>query len=150
MAHTYYQNYYHIVWSTKERMPLIPQESKDRVFEYVFGAMKSAGCAPLVVGGMTDHIHILAEVPPKYAVSEIIREVKVCTSKWVSSTILSCGQFAWQEGFGSFTVSASKKDIIFRYIHNQEMHHQSKTFKEEFIELLNMHSVKFDEKYLWR
>lgn len=129
---------------------MIPQDSKDRVFEYIFGAMKTSGCLPLVVGGMTDHVHILSEIPPKFAISEIIHNVKICTSKWINMTLPNSGKFAWQEGFGSFTVSASKKDIVFQYIQNQEKHHQSKSFKEEFIELLNMHGVKFEEKYLWK
>ncbi len=150
MAHTYFQNYYHLIWSTKERLPLIPQNSKERVFEYTYGSFKNADCIPLLVGGMSDHIHMLVEIPPKFPVSEIVREIKICTSKWISVNLENCKGFAWQEGYGSFTVSSSKKDIVFQYIKNQELHHTNKSFKDEFIELLDKHGVKFDEKYLWR
>ena len=149
MAHTYYQNLYHLIWSTKERRPLIPSESKQRIFEYLGGAFKTAGCIPLQVGGMSDHVHVLLGIPPKFAISEVIRDVKVCSTKWIGATLPDCKQFSWQEGFGSFTVSVSQKDSVYQYILRQEEHHKTRSFTDEFKEFLKIHDVQYDEKYLW-
>src|SRR5271166_5712458 len=149
MAHTYHQHLYHLVWSTKEREQLILPEYKERIFQFLGGAFKNADCNIFQVGGMPDHVHILLGIPPKYAVSEIIRDVKVCSSKWIAHTFPQCRNFSWQEGFGSFTVSASQKDNVFQYIVNQEHYHKTRTFREEFIELIIKHGIQFDEKYLW-
>jgi putative transposase len=150
MAHTYHQHLFHLVWSTKERRSLIPSSHKRRLWEYLAGAFQTAECAPIQIGGMSDHIHVLLGVPPKHAVSEIIRDIKLCSSKWIRATLSDCQDFAWQEGFGSFTVSVSQKEVVARYILNQEEHHKKQTFKEEFLELLRAHSVEYDEAYLWR
>lgn len=125
-------------------------EHKNRIFEYLGGSLKASGCSPLQIGGMNDHVHLLAAIPPKYAVSEIIRDIKVASSKWISSTLPNSNNFAWQEGFGSFSVSASQIDAVTQYILDQEKHHTNKSFRDEFIDLLNRHEIEFDEKYLWR
>ena len=150
MAHTFYKNYYHLVWSTKDRIPLILDQHKDRIFEYIGGSIKIAGCASLKVGGMNDHIHILTAIPPKYAVSEIVRDVKIASSKWINSTLPNNNKFSWQEGFGSFKISKSQIESVKRYILDQEKHHQIKSFKEEFIKFLKLNEIKFEEKYLWQ
>ncbi len=150
MAHTFYQHCYHLIWSTKDRRPIILEEHKTRIFEYLGGSFQTLGCTSLQVGGMSDHIHILAAIPPKLAVSEIIRDVKVGSSKWINSSLPNIKGFAWQEGFGSFSVSSSQKQAVVRYILNQEKHHKAKSFKDEFIEFLNLHEIQYDEKYLWK
>jgi putative transposase len=150
MAHTFYQNYYHLVWSTKERQPMILNEYKNRIFEYLGGSLKTLGCSSLQVGGMQDHVHILAAIPPKYAVSEIVRDIKVGSSKWINSLLPNIKGFSWQEGYGSFSVSSSQKNAVLRYILDQEKHHEIKSFREEFIEFLDLHEVKYDKDYLWQ
>lgn len=150
MAHTFYQNYYHLIWSTKNRQPMILPEYKNRIFEYLGGSLKTLGCTSLQVGGVSDHIHILAAIPPKYAVSEIIRDIKVCSSKWINSSLPNVKEFSWQEGYGSFSVSSSQKEAVTSYILDQEKHHKTRTFKDEFVEFLNLHEIEFDEKYLWK
>lgn len=149
MTHNFHQNYYHIVWSTKERQPIILNEHKNRIFEFIGGSLKTLSCTPIQVGGMSDHIHILAGIPSKYAVAEIIRDIKVASNKWINSLVNVTG-FSWQEGYGSFSVSASQKETVIRYIANQERHHKTRSFKDEFIELLNLHEIEYDEKYLWK
>ena len=86
MSHTLYQNLYHLIWSTKERKLLLNAAVKERVFEYLGGSLKQGGCISLQVGGMADHVHILASILPKYAVSNIVRDIKVCSSKWLRIT----------------------------------------------------------------
>jgi putative transposase len=150
MAHTYHQHLFHLVWSTKERQPLLHSAFKQRMFEFLGGAFRTAGCMCVQVGGMSDHIHALVAIPPKYAVSEIIRDVKVCSSKWITTGATDCKAFAWQEGYGSFTVSVSQKEAVIRYIVTQEEHHKTQTFEDEFKTFLKVHEVSYDEKYLWR
>ena len=97
MAHTFHQHYYHLVWSTKERRPLILNEYKDRIFEFLGGSLRTLGCVSLQTGGVKDHIHILAGIPPKYAVSEIVRDIKVASSKWINASLPKAIGFSWQE-----------------------------------------------------
>ena len=149
MSQTHHQHLYHIVWSTNEREPLISLELKQRTFEFLGGAFRKAGCIPIEIGGMQDHIHALVGIPPKFAVSDIVRDVKLCSSKWCNSNLSNRQQFSWQRGFGSFTVSTSQKELTRRYIINQEEHHKIMAFKEEFIKLLEKHEITFDPRYLW-
>ena len=150
MAHTFHQHYYHLIWSTKERRPLILNEHKERIFEFLGGSLRTLGCASLQAGGMNDHIHILAGIPPKIAVSEIVKDIKVASSKWINSTFPKAAGFSWQEGYGSFSVSTSQKNAVLNYIQNQEKHHKVKSFREEFIELLDLHEIEYDVEYLWK
>jgi putative transposase len=150
MTHTYYEHLYHLVWSTKDRQPLIPNEIKERFYHYLVGAFRTTGCLSIQIGGMPDHIHILASIPPKFAVSEIIRDVKICSTKWVNATLPECKSFAWQEGFGAFTVSPSEAESVIQYILNQEEHHKKVTFREEFIAFLEKFEIHYDEAYLWK
>ena len=99
---------------------------------------------------MADHVHICIEVPPKYSLSEIIKQVKVSSTKWVQSNFSVGKSFAWQEGFGVFSVSPSSKAAVLKYIQNQKEHHEGRSFKDEFLWLLKNHHVKFDEKFLWK
>ena len=129
---------------------MILQEHKDRIFEYLGGLLKTSGCNSIQVGGMSDHVHILAAIPPKYAVSEIVRDIKVASSKWINLFFPDIKGFSWQEGYGSFSVSTSQKQAVKNYILDQEKHHKTKTFREEFIEFLELHEIEYDEKYLWQ
>lgn len=149
MTHTFYQHLYHIIWSTKERKSLILPEFKKTTFAFLAGAFKTAGCIPIEIGRMADHVHALVKIPPKYAISEIIRDVKVCSSKWYNANFASHWKFSWQEGFGSFTVSTSQQATVHQYILNQEDHHKIHTFKEEFTKFLEIHKIEYDEKFLW-
>ena len=150
MSHTYHQLLYHIVWSTKQRLPLIIPEYKDRLYVYMGGIFRSLGCHPIQIGGMPDHIHAFVAIPPTSTISEIVRNIKVSTNKWLSHTFPNAKSFSWQDGYGAFSVSLSNKDSVIKYIQNQEVHHKQRDFKDEFIELLNRHGVEFDKKYLWR
>ena len=155
MGHTLHRNMYHLIWSTKHRDGLIIPEHKQQIFAFIAGAFKSARCIPMNVGGMSDHVHVLVAIPPRVAVSEVVRDVKVCSSKWCNANIpvnipmKNTKKFSWQEGFGSFSVSQSQHEIVYKYIANQEAHHKVMTFKEEFVEFLKLHQIEYDEKYVW-
>lgn len=150
MSHTYIQLFYHLIWSTKNRELSIPSAFEERLHEYLGGAFKTKMCSPLQIGGMADHIHALVTIPPTASVAEIVRNVKVTTTKWVHEINPQCKNFGWQEGYGAFSVSASKQEVVMNYIKNQKEHHQGRSFKEEFLILLNQHGVEYDEKYLWK
>jgi len=150
MTHTFYDHYYHLIWSTKERKPLILDEYKDRIFEYLGGSLRTLGCISLQTGGMNDHIHILAGIPPKLSISNVVRDIKIASSKWINTSLPKANEFSWQEGYGSFTVSKSQRKAVQEYILNQEQHHKTKSFRDEFIALLNLHEIAFDSEFLWK
>lgn len=150
MAHTFHKHYYHLVWSTKERRPLILDEYKDRIFEFLGGSLRTLDCISLQAGGVNDHVHILAGIPPRLAVADVVKDIKVASSKWINATLPQSKGFSWQEGYGSFTVSKSQQEAVARYIQTQEEHHKGKSFKDEFIELLDLHEVEYDKNYLWQ
>ena len=150
MTHTFHQLLYHLVWSTTERKPFISKEYQDQFFRYLGGTFRSLQCPPIQIGGMPDHVHILVSIPPKSSISEIIRNAKVSSSKWLKGTYLDLDTFSWQEGYGAFSVSTSNKLAVIQYILNQEKHHKKYDFREEFLGLLKKHGISFDEKYLWR
>jgi REP element-mobilizing transposase RayT len=150
MSHTYCQLLYHLVWSTKNRSPSIPSSFEERLHCYIGGAFKTKQCLPLQIGGMPDHVHVLVSIPPTILLSEIVRNVKVCTTKWMQQTDLINENFSWQEGYGAFSVSASNREGVTNYIQQQKEHHKKHNFKEEFLMLLGKHGIAFDEKYLWK
>ena len=99
---------------------------------------------------MPDHVHVLTAIPPTISIAEVIRNVKVSATKWVKETCPDSANFAWQEGYGAFSVSSSNHEAIVNYIRNQKNHHKDRDFRDEFLALLNKHGIEFDEKYLWK
>jgi putative transposase len=138
---------YHLVFATKNREPLIRSSWRARLHEYLGGSVHGLGGIPQGVGGMEDHVHLLIGLKPTHCVSDVLREIKKASSKWVveSSHELS---FRWQEGYAAFTVSASAKPAVQDYIAHQEEHHRRKSFREELIALLQKSGVPYDERFL--
>jgi REP element-mobilizing transposase RayT len=101
------------------------------------------------IGGVADHIHILVSIKPTILISDLVRDIKANSSKWINENHYKIGKFQWQDGFGAFSYSQSHLDNVIAYINNQELHHQNKTFKDEYIELLHKFNIEFDEKYLF-
>jgi putative transposase len=150
MAHTYTQLLYHLIWSTKERRNSIEPIFQQRLYQYIGGIAKDLDGSLLEIGGMPDHIHLLTLVPPKIGLSDFVKQVKVGSTKWLRDHVPGAWAFAWQQGYGAFSVSRSNEDAVAQYIANQEEHHKKKDFRDEFLGLLRVHEVTFDEKYLWR
>ncbi|MDP1879471.1 MAG: IS200/IS605 family transposase [Parachlamydiaceae bacterium] len=150
MTHTYSQLLFHLVWSTKERRPLILPDFKKALYEYMAGIFRSLKCYCLLIGGVEDHIHVCVEIPPSLNISDVMKTVKVSTTKWIKQNYVNCNDFEWQQGYGAFSVSTSNKNVLLEYIKNQEQHHKKVDFREEFLILLQKHGVKFEEKYLWK
>lgn len=149
MANTYSQIYLHIVFSVKGRQNLINQKWKAELHKYICGIINGKEQKVYAIGGISDHIHILVSIKPNIAISDLVRDIKANSSKWINEKGFLNGKFQWQEGFGAFSYSQSQLDNVIAYINNQEIHHQNKTFKEEYIELLQKFNVEFDKKYLF-
>ncbi len=139
---------YHIVYSTKNREPLITTYRQD-LYKFIGNTIIREGGKVFSVNGTNDHIHIAAKLPPRHSISYILKLIKGNSSKWVNEQGKCDSSFSWQIGYGAFTISKSKLDSVFRYINLQEEHHKNKTFKEEFIKLLDMHEIEYNERYLW-
>ena len=139
---------YHIVFSTKGREPWLTSQIRPRVHQYVGGAIRDEEGIALIVNGTADHIHILAKMRQDKAISKTIGELKANSSGWISRTFTEAAAFAWQEGYGAFTVSESQVPKVRRYIERQEEHHRTISFLEELKVLLKAHGLPFDERYL--
>ena len=149
MSHTFTNLLYHIVFSTKNHEPFIDAELKPRLHGYMDGIAKELSAKPFVTNGTADHAHSLVAAPPNLCVSDLLRVLKTNSSRWVHEQFPNRAAFAWQAGYGAFTVSKSNCDAVFRYITNQEPHHRGMTFQEEFPALLKKHGIEYDERYIW-
>ena len=149
MAHTLTNLLTHIIFSTKDRLPKLEPDLKQRLFPYMGGIFRELEATALLINGPTDHVHILAVLPAKLAAAEIIGTVKSNSSGWVHKTFPARRTFGWQVGYAAFGVSPSQKQTVLDYIADQEGHHRKVLFKEEFIAFLKKHEIKYDEKYLW-
>lgn len=149
MPQSYTCLHYHIVFGTKLREPTITPEIRPRLWEYLGGAVRGEGGIPILVGGMADHVHLLVTLRQDRALSDLLRQIKSNSSGWLHDTFPTAATFRWQAGYGAFTVSQSQVDKVRRYIANQERHHKTRTFEEEFRELLIRHGIEFEERYLW-
>jgi putative transposase len=139
---------YHIVFSTKERRDLLVPERIDRICKYTAGIIRNHEGVPLAINGISDHLHLAAVVSPTIALSQFVGTIKSNCSKWIHQTFSDMQDFAWQDGYSAFSVSASVRDSVVSYIQNQETHHHKMSFQEELIQLLEKHGVEYDPKYI--
>jgi REP element-mobilizing transposase RayT len=148
MPQTHLSLNYHIVFHTKENRPTIRDEWRERLHAFLGGCLKTAGAIPMAIGGTADHEHILAGLKATHRLADVVKDIKVASSKWVHQAI-GARPFAWQNGYGAFTVSPLQVEKVRQYVLNQEQHHQKQGVKEEYVELLKLAGVGYDEKYLW-
>jgi len=148
MSHTYTNLLSHLVFSTKDRRPLIDPELKPRLLSYVIGIARNSGSKVLSINAVEDHLHLLWELSPTWSLSDAARVLKTNSSRWVHETSKSRQTFAWQTGYGAFSVSRSNISAVAHYIEAQEQHHRRRTFEEEFIDLLVKHGIDYDPKYV--
>jgi putative transposase len=149
MANTYTNLLYHIIFSTKERIPFIKPSLRDDLHGYLGGIVRELGGTALEVGGVADHVHLLVKLTPKIALSDFMRSLKAGSSKWMNEEKMKLRKFGWQDGYAAFTVSKSQAPSVRKYIKSQERHHQRIGYQEEFLELLRRHDIEYDERYLW-
>ena len=147
MSHTYSNLLHHIVFSTKNRAPLIAKPIRPELFAYLGALVKELKGIPLIINGTDDHIHMLISLPPTVSPSDAMRFIKSNSSRWMSERTKI--DFGWQKGFGIFSVSRSGVSAVMEYIRDQEIHHAESDFRKEFIAMLDKNGVEFEEKYLW-
>ena len=149
MSGTFSQLYIQVVFAVKGRENLIGREFREGLHEYIAGVIKGKGQKPIIVNGVGDHIHLFVGVKPSITISDLVRDVKNNSSNFINSKKMVAGKFSWQEGFGAFSYGQSQVESVFKYIKNQEIHHEKKTFREEYLDMLNKFQIQYDEKYLF-
>ena len=148
MSDSYTNLLYHIVFSTKDRRPLINPAYEVRLYDYIGGTIRSCGGICLELNGTEDHIHLLAKLRATRAVSDVLRDLKANASGWMHEVFPSLKNFSWQRGYGAFTVSHSNVESVRRYIARQKEHHQKVSFRDEFIQFLKANGVEYDERFI--
>jgi putative transposase len=149
MPHTYSYLAFHIVFSTKERKESIRPQIASHLHAYIGGIVREEGGVPVIINGMADHLHLLVILPASISVANLMRVVKTNSSRWAHEKWPEHAGFAWQAGYGAFSVSRSVMDKVETYIAQQEEHHRKMTFQEEFVVLLKQHNIEYDERYIW-
>ncbi|MFH1563299.1 MAG: IS200/IS605 family transposase [Nitrospirota bacterium] len=149
MAGTFFQVYIQIVFAVKGRENLIGKTWKDELHKYIAGIIKGKEQKPIIVNGMPDHIHAFVGLRPSMAISDLARDIKNNSSNFINKKKLVMGKFSWQEGYGAFSYAHSQVEAVYNYIKNQEEHHHKKTFKEEYLDMLNKFEIEHNEKYLF-
>jgi len=149
MGQSLVKNYIHIVFSTKNRQPLIQPPIEEELYNYLGGTCNHLDCHSVIVGGHSDHIHILCLLSKKIALVKLMEEIKSHSSKWIKTKGSVYQNFYWQDGYGAFSVNPTEVDTAIAYIENQLEHHKTKTFQEEFRAFLKKYNVEYDERYVW-
>ena len=149
MAGKYLSLLVHFTWSTAGREPWLDVNTRDDLYSYIGGVMRNKKAKLLSAGGMFDHIHLYASMPSTISIADFVNAVKANSSRWIHESFARLRKFAWQEGYGAFSVSKSEEGKVVRYILNQENHHRKRTFKEELIGLLEKHGIAYDKRYIW-
>ena len=149
MANTYTQFNMHIVFSVKGRNNFLSDKLRPELFRYITGIINQKKHYSLAVNGYKDHVHIFFEYNPSFSVSDLIRDIKSGSSKWINDQKIIVGKFSWQEGYGGFSYSKSQRNPVINYIMNQEQHHKNKTFKEEYLQLLKDFDIEFQNEYVF-
>jgi putative transposase len=148
MPSTHLSLHYHLIFSTKDRMPCMHKDWRGRLHTYLGGIVNDLGGVPEKINGIEDHVHLLIGLRATHCLAEVLKEIKAGSSRWVHQE-LKLKSFAWQEGYGAFTVGPSQREAVRSYIERQEEHHLQKTFQEEYLEFLRNCGVEYNEKYLW-
>jgi len=147
MGSTHLSLHVHLIFGTKGHEPFIAKEWRPRLHAYIGGILRNVNAVPEIVGGVEDHVHILAGLHATERLADIMRELKSISSRWVREE-MKLPQFAWQEGYGAFSVSSSQRETVRRYIEGQEEHHRTRSFKEEDLDFLKKSGVEYDARYL--
>lgn len=138
----------HLVFSTKDRRPLIQRPHWNETHAYMAGVLRNEKCPPITVGGVEDHVHLLFGLSRTLTIAEVVEKVKTSSTKWAKSHFGNA-TFCWQNGYGAFSIGMDQLDTVANYIRNQERHHEKLEHKDEFRELLNRYEVSYDERYVW-
>ncbi len=150
MANTYTQIHIQTVFAVQDRQSLVKNEWKDDLYKYMTGIIQNNEHKVLQINGMPDHVHILFGMRPTQSLSELMKQVKQDSSKWINNKGFVNGKFSWQSGYGAFSYSKSELPSVINYIKNQEEHHKKVTFQDEYLRLLKDFNIEFDERYIFK
>jgi len=149
MANTYTQINIHAVFCVKRREYIITHNFSDQLYSYIAGIINKTGNYSLAVNGYRDHVHAFFELNPALALSDVMRDIKTNSSKWINENHFVKGHFSWQKGYGAFSYAPSQRNNVIKYIMNQEKHHSKKTFREEYLDLLRKFEIPFENNYVF-
>lgn len=149
MANTYTQIYIQIVFAVKGRQNLISKENREELHKFITGIVSNRNQKLFAVFAMPDHVHILMSMSPTISISDLVRDIKAGSSKFINEKGWTNGKFNWQEGYGAFSYSKSSVDSVVKYILNQEEHHKKKTFKDEYLDFMKKFEIEYDPKYVF-
>ena len=149
MSNSYHGILLHIIFSTKYRLPLIDDSWKNDLYAYIGGTVTEHKSRLLDAGGIEDHIHLLLKIHPAFAISKTVQLLKSNSSRWINENHQVDQKFAWQSGYGAFSVSQSQYEVVANYIRNQRQHHEKLDFKDEYLAILQKHRLEFDLKYVF-
>ena len=145
---SYRQILYHLTFHTKNSEKVLHNSENEELFKYIWGVIKNKKCKLYRINCVEDHIHIVCDLHPSIALADLVKDIKVASSKWIKENHIYPKFLNWAESYGAFTLSIREKDTIVKYVMNQQEHHKTETFREEFIRLLKENGIDFEEKYL--
>lgn len=148
MSQSFTNLLYHIIFSTKNRRPIITIDQQPRLYEYIGGVVRGIGGISLGINGMEDHVHLVAKLRPDRALSDVLRELKSNATGWMHDVFPKLSDFSWQRGYAAFSVSQSNLKHVQRYLANQKEHHRKVSFRDEFINFLKVNGIEYDERYI--
>ena len=146
MPSTHHGLLIHVVFATKLRYPLLVDAWRDELFAYIGGTVHEHKAIALASGGIEDHVHLLLKIHPSFAIADTIRLLKANSSRWINEQRKISARFEWQRGYGAFSVSQSLAETVKRYIANQREHHRQQSFRDEYVAMLRLHGIEFDEE----
>jgi putative transposase len=150
MPNTYTQIHIHVVFAVQDRLSLITDTWRERLYKYIVTTIQGNGHKVLAIGGMPDHVHILFGMRPNESLSHLMQELKRDSSRWINENRFVRGNFSWQEGFGAFSYSKSQLPAVANYIANQQTHHAKCSFHDEYIKILHDFDIEYDERYIFK
>lgn len=139
----------HLIWSTNGRHPWLDPGIREKTHAFLAGTVRQCDCEAYRVGGVADHVHLAVRLSRTLSVADLVKEIKTASSKWVKTQDASLHDFAWQQGYGVFSVGMSQKETLLHYIDNQEEHHRTRTFQDEYRAFLTKYGIEYDERYVW-
>jgi len=148
MSQSFTNLLYHLIFSTKDRRPVITLEYQPRLYDYIGGILRNTGGISLGIDGVEDHVHVLAKLRPDRALSDVLRDLKANASGWMHDVFPRLADFSWHRGYAAFTVSQSHVEMVQRYLARQKEHHRKVSFRDEFIMFLKANGIEYDERYV--
>ncbi len=149
MANTYTQIHLHLIFAVQNRISLIQDSWAEKLYQYITGIVQTNKHKMIIVNGMPDHLHIVIGMRPTQSLSDLMQDIKGSSSKWINDNKLITGKFQWQESYSAFSYGKSQLPKLIDYVKNQKLHHQKKTFLQEYKEFLDLFEVEYDERYIF-